>query len=255
MVKSKRLKTKIRKMRHRAKIDSQGRIKYIPEKNSPDTHSVLRPDYKIDTNVRMGKGSNGSTNVIASAKDNIESETRRFKAELSRKASMANKRLRRLEDNNLTENPAYTQWKNYKGGVNFSVKGKSFNELQAEMARVDKFLNSKTSTVRGSKQVMKDLADTAGISYDNTNGLNSKLRNFFELADKTDQYLKNVKHMGEAIGYQKIWETINKYVDDQNIDLSSSKIDVEDYIEDINNLLSEQYTHDNLYSDFDEFNL
>ena len=46
----------------------------------------------------------------------------KLKKEVSRKASMANKRLVRLENNKLTDLPAYKQWKNYNGGVKFSIK-------------------------------------------------------------------------------------------------------------------------------------
>ena len=78
---------------------------------------------------------------------------RQLKQEISKKASMANKRLKRLEKNDLTNVPAYRQYVQG-GGVKFSVKGKNYNQLQAELSRVNHFINSKTSTVRGTNSVL-----------------------------------------------------------------------------------------------------
>ena len=89
----------------------------------------------------------------------------RLKAEVSRKASMANKRLVRLEKNNLTSSPAYQKWVDYKGGIKFSVRNKDYNQLQQELARVNQFIESKTSTVRGLNKVLKEMAKNTGIKY------------------------------------------------------------------------------------------
>ena len=53
-----------------------------------------------------------------------------FRREASRLASMANKRVKRLEENGLTDTPAYKAY--LETGGKFSVKGKSYNELQKE---------------------------------------------------------------------------------------------------------------------------
>src|SRR5574344_962766 len=113
---------------------------------------------------------------------------RQLKQEISKKASMANKRLRRLEKNGLTDVPAYRQYVKG-GGVKFSVKGKNYNELQAELARVNHFIDSKTSTVRGTNSVLKDIANTAKIKYNNLSELYRNVNTFFSLASKVEDYL------------------------------------------------------------------
>ncbi len=137
---------------------------------------------------------------------------RQLKQEISRKASMANKRLKRLEKNELTNVPAYRQYVQG-GGVKFSVKGKSYNELQAELSRVNHFLDSKTSTIRGTNSVLKDIANTAKIKYDNLSQLYSNVNKFFSIANKVEDYLNATGQTALAIGYQRIWEAINKYVE------------------------------------------
>lgn len=155
----------------------------------------------------------------------------KLKAEVSRKASMANKRLKRLEKNNLTHLPAYQQWVDYKGGVKFSVAGKDYNQLQQELARVNQFINNKTSLVRKANAYLKDIARITGIQYSSVKELPAKTKNFFNLASKVEQYLRNVEGSASAIGYQKIWTVINEYVKEENIELDSAKTDMEDVLE------------------------
>lgn len=186
-----------------------------------------------------------------------EVSAERFKAlkqEVSRKASMANKRLRRLEKNDLTSNPAYKNWQEYGGGKNFSVKGKDYNQLQQELARVNMFIDAKTSTVRGSNKVMKEMANNTGIKYNKLSELYSKSGKFFELASKVEQYMKNVNASGQVMGYQKLWETINEYTEAEGIDLSDADLDIDTYIKEISDSLSNQY-YKQAEEDFEEFDM
>jgi len=162
-----------------------------------------------------------------------QEEVKKIKAKLRRKASMANKRLERLERNNLTELPAYRQWRDYGGGIKFSSAGKDYNQLQAELARVDSFLNAKTSLVREANKHMKKIARITNAKYDKVSDLPKVLNNFFQLSSKIEQYLRTVEGSASAIGYQKIWDEINNYVDEQGIDLKNVDKMAEDMIMDI----------------------
>lgn len=154
-------------------------------------------------------------------------EYKRLKAEVSRKASMANKRLVRLENNNLTDTPAYKKWVDYKGGVKFSVKGKDYNQLQQELARLNNFIDSTTSTVRGANRVLKEIAENTGIKYGSVKELQAKSKQFFELTSKIEQYLRQTENSATAIGYRKIWEAINQYVQDEKIALGDANLDID----------------------------
>lgn len=165
-----------------------------------------------------------------------EKEYKLFKQEISRKASMANKRLKRLESNNLTDLPAYQQWLSYNGGVKFGVKGKTHNELQKELARLNRFLDSKTSLVRESNKLLKSIAEDTGIKYGSVRELPQKTKRFFELVSKTEQYLRNVEGSASAIGYQKLWEVVSNYVKSTDVDLGSSKFDMEKALQQITEL-------------------
>lgn len=141
-------------------------------------------------------------------------DERKLRAEARRLVSMANKRLRRLEQQNIINSPAYKKWVE-DGGQKFGVKGKSMEEVKQEVARMNDFLKKQTSTVRGAKQYFKNVADEVGIKkYDDFTDLQKKLNTFFETTAKVKEYLYNTKEIGVAIGYQKIWEVVSDYVEE-----------------------------------------
>ena len=144
-----------------------------------------------------------------------------LRKEVSRMASMANKRIDRLERNNLTMLPAYQAWEK-NGSVRFSVKGKSYEETQAEYWRLKKFLDDRTSTVKQANDFLRDMAENTGIQYNGLEDLKTKSAKFFELADLIKQYNQSINQSAQALDYQKIWKDINTYVLDTDADLADA---------------------------------
>lgn len=144
-----------------------------------------------------------------------------LKAEVSRMASMANKRLNRLENNNLTMLPAYQAWEQ-NGSIRFSVKGKDYNQLQAEFWRLKNFLDDRTSTVREANAFLREMAENTGIQYNGLEDLKNKSARFFELAEKIREYNQAIGQAAQALDYQKIWQQINTAVQQDALDLSEA---------------------------------
>lgn len=144
-----------------------------------------------------------------------------LRAEVSRMASMANKRLNRLENNNLTMLPAYQAWEQ-NGSIRFSVKGKDYNQLQAEYWRLKNFLDDRTSTVREANDFLKEMAENTGIQYHGLEDLKNKSARFFELAEKIREYNQAIGQAAQALDYQKIWQQINTAVQQDALDLSEA---------------------------------
>lgn len=144
-----------------------------------------------------------------------------LRKEVSRMASMANKRIDRLERNNLTMLPAYQAWES-NGAVKFSVKGKSYEETQAEYWRLKKFLDDRTSTVKQANNFLKEMAENTGIQYNGLEDLKAKSAKFFELADLIKQYNQSINQSAQALDYQKIWKDINTYILDTDADLADA---------------------------------
>lgn len=162
---------------------------------------------------------------------------RMYRAQASKLASLANKRVARLESNGLTDSPAYKSY--IETGGKFGVRGKDHNQLQSEVARLKKFIESTTSTVKGVTNTLKEMASNTGIKYENLKDLRSKAAKFFELSSKVEQYLRTVDDMASAIGYQKIWEAINQYVKSGEINLSSSDGDIDGMVKAVTDAIKE----------------
>lgn len=160
----------------------------------------------MSTNFKFNQKWNNDNNVFTQ-------QEKKYRQEASRKVSMANKRLKRMEEQNLTMSPAYKKWVD-EGGQKFGIKGKSTQEVRAEIARLNKFLNQTTSTVRGTKKYLTNVAEQVGVTnYNSYQSLNSQLKDFFEVSDRVREYLKNSKEVSVSIGYKKIWEQVNEYAE------------------------------------------
>lgn len=163
---------------------------------------------------------------------------KQYREEARRKVSLANKRIRRMEEQGLQESPAYKALVN-NGETRFSVKGKDFNQLQKEVARMDRFIQAKTSTLTGIKDHVATMASNIGMDSINPKDMLSHANKFFELASKTEQYLNQMNAISANMGYQKIWTAINEYVKEAQIDLSNVELNVEDMIEIISKRVAE----------------
>ena len=184
----------------------------------------------------------------ARAKKSKEAKKQRvseYRKEASRLAAMANKRVARLEANNLQDAPAYKGYLE-SGGGKFSVKGKTHNELQREVSRMQKFIAAKTSTVTGVNTYLKGIATNTGIKYTNMKDLKAKAATFFTLSNKVEEYLRTVEDMASAIGYQRIWEAVNEYVQTARIDMADANLSIDDMVLTISKAIAELERPENI---------
>lgn len=180
--------------------------------------------------------------------DAIEHEQKALRAQVSQLASMANKRLERLEKNELTSSPAYQKWEQ-NGSHRFSVSGKSYPEVQSEYWRVKDFLEMRTSSVTGTKAVLQEIATNIGwgdIDFDNIAMTQEQLSNFFKIADSVSQYLDSVDESAAALDYQEIWDTINAAYQEGKIDFNNAELDAEQMQEIVGKMLVLEGTQDML---------
>ena len=176
-------------------------------------------------------------------------EVKENRKRISRLVSLANKRLKRLEEAGLDDSPAYQKWVEA-GAEKFSVKGKDHNELQRELSRLKNFIESETSTVRGVNNVLKQMAQNTGIEYSNMKELKDNAKTFFELSSKVEQYLRTVDDIASSIGYQKIWESINQYVKDERITMADAKMNIDQMTKVVTDMLK---ASNNRYIDQDNW--
>ena len=172
-------------------------------------------------------------------------------SDFNKLVSKANKRLRRL---------AKKGWKTraYKkavqtGGKFHNRRGASYKEKAREYQRVKNFLNSETSTVRGSKKVLKQMLSRTGLEdivggdpdtimtseeVENGDGSITLVNKFFDIASMVDDYVEN--NRGVKISSDEIWRSIHDtYLAGYEDDFSDA--DAEEIVGDVGRRLHNDY--------------
>lgn len=158
-------------------------------------------------------------------------------SDFNKLVSKANKRYRRLEKKGW-KTQAYKKAR-ATGGQFHNKRGASYKEKAREYKRVKNFLQSKTSTVRGSKKVLKEMLSRTGLddiiedtpdtimtSEEQTDGSGSTIiiNKFFDIASMVDEYLEN--HRGVKISSDEIWRSIHDtYLSGYSGDFSNEDAD------------------------------
>lgn len=172
-------------------------------------------------------------------------------ADFNKLVSKANKRLRRLSKKGW-KTRAYN--KAVKTGGKFhNRRGASYKEKAREYQRVKNFLNSETSTVRGSKKVLKQMLSRTGLEdivgndpdtimtseeVENGDGSVTLVNKFFDIASMVDDYLEN--HRGVKISSDEIWRSIHDtYLAGYSEDFSDA--DAEEIVGDVVRRLHNDY--------------
>lgn len=146
--------------------------------------------------------------------------------------SKANKRYRRLEKKGW-QTGALKKAKET-GGQFHNKRGMSNREKAKEYQRVSNFLNSKTSTVRGSRKVIKNMLNRTGLEdilditpdkiYESGDGTTNTVNKFFDIASMVDEYLEN--NRGVKVSSDEIWRSVHDtYLSDYEDDFSDADAD------------------------------
>lgn len=175
--------------------------------------------------------------TLDKARQQLE-RVRVYRKEASRKVSLANKRIARLEKAGLKDSPAYQAYIE-SGGGKFSIRGKSYRETQAEVARLDRLINAETSTVRGSYKVLKNFAKKANIEYTDMADLQRQQKEMFEYVSKYNQYASTVLDAASAIGYKQVWDAANIFIKETQGQQKGAKLDIKAAIESMQKSIDE----------------
>lgn len=151
-----------------------------------------------------------------------------FRQEVSRLSSMANKRIKRLGESEFNSSPAYQKWLK-DGGEIFSIRGKTQSEVWKEYYRVKSFLDSKTSSITGTKEVLKNINEYTGMNLP-IEQVKEVAADYFNLANKVSEWV-GVRGMGAIYDSKQIYGQINLVTEEYNIDLSNMNVlDMLDYV-------------------------
>lgn len=156
-----------------------------------------------------GKSVNDLLNMESREFSIVSQDRQALSRVVSRLASAANKRLKRMQVQNESS-PALIRA--MESGGKFSVKGKSLSELKKEYMRVKGFLQDKTSDLKQWKKLKKKLKESlnkSGITIDENKV--GKVIHIYEEVRK-----KNPEVSAREFKY-KIFETVQTMSDDISV--------------------------------------
>lgn len=141
--------------------------------------------------------------------------------QVSQIAQMLNKRMARLEKGGYTMTSAMREWEK-QGKPHYSVKGKSYNELQSMYWDMMRIVNNTTSTVTGAKQYLKEMASRMGFENMSLSEIKANITGFWEVYNKAKDYVDTLENeYGYRVGSLRLQEMISDYVKTNESDFTS----------------------------------
>ena len=176
---------------------------------------------KIELTIKISVKTTGRDrirNKLKAKKMLHEAKKQKLYAKLKALYADAKRNIRDLQSHNLGNTPAIQKLEE-NGKIKFSVKGKTYNELQSDYFRLKRFVEAETSTVEGATNVLENIAKNTNIQYNDLNDLIDKSRVFFDIASKVEQILETQSQLAFTMGYQTIWTAVNNMVERKKINL------------------------------------
>lgn len=163
-------------------------------------------------------GGDRARNLLKAKKMLHEAKKQKLYTKLKALYADAKRNIRDLQRHNLGDTPAIQKLEE-NGKIKFSVKGKTYNELQSDYFRLKRFMEAETSTVKGATNVLENIAKNINIQYNDLNEIIVKSRVFFDIASKVEQILEAQSQLAFTMGYQTIWTAVNNMVERKKINL------------------------------------
>lgn len=154
--------------------------------------------------------------------------------------SAANKRVRRFEASG-EKSPALSQVE--REGI-FSTKGKTFNEVRQEFARLRRFLTSETGNIRGARRVRARVMQN--LAKSGVNITPEQYNSFFEAYEKLKQSSPEVAE--KRFKYMAMREISNRLDDDKDPDTVARQLTT-----DFNNIYEQEEREEQELADVSEF--
>ena len=176
---------------------------------------------KIELTIKIKVKTTGGDrvrNLLKAKKMVHEAKKQKLYAKLKALYAEAKRNIRDLQRHNLGDTPAIQKLEE-NGKIKFSVKGKTYNELQSDYFRLKRFMEAETSTVKGATNVLENIAKNINIQYNDLNEIIVKSRVFFDIASKVEQILEAQSQLAFTMGYQTIWTAVNNMVERKKINL------------------------------------
>jgi hypothetical protein len=152
-----------------------------------------------------------------------------LKQELKPLIKKANQRLLRLEQSNLTSSHGYRAAQEVTGSdkPRFVTRDKSLEELQDDRQKMMNFIDYKSSTVTGTKKLLKNYAQQMRVPFQNNpERLVQESSKFFRLSKYVQEFIRNTTQE-RHISSDEVFMGISRAVDAGEVNLND--VDFEDF--------------------------
>lgn len=140
---------------------------------------------------------------------------REFREHVSERARVLNKRFQRLEKAGLTDSPSYRAFMLQEGGRKFGLTrdGRRIDDREAlfELRRIERFLGHSTSTVTGTTDELKKMANRWGVEFNNREDLQKAASKLYNISNKLLEYNKSAG-MGYVVGTDEIQRMVANFM-------------------------------------------
>lgn len=186
-----------------------GDVSDIFKTNIKETNTKGKISITAEIEIKDVSEQNRIASTVSNAKKSASRKYTQARNELAREVSrlarIANKRLDRLEKSAFKTTSSYNQWK-MSGGQRFRTKGMTYQQLQQEYWRVQNFLQSQTSTIRGARQYINNImSKVSGIMPT----LGSTVYSDEQMVKMASNYYKLLTEIGNKL--DEAGETAKKY--------------------------------------------
>ena len=156
---------------------------------------------------------------------------KKLRSEGNQLVSKLNKRIRRLEKNGYQNLPSLKPYMGDNGRLKqFSIKGKTYNELQQVIAEMRHFENMKTTTTRGVKEWLMNVYESThtedqmkkvDLSKISTKKLFNEGKRYFNIYNKLIEYGNTIEGgIAPWVYYKEIFKKINEQIQENKKSLS-----------------------------------
>lgn len=147
-----------------------------------------------------------------------EKEWKKFRNQVQKLVNRANALLDKLERENLENTPSYHTFTTSEGRSRFGIKGLTNEEVNAEYQRVKAFLDNSTSTIKGAKNYLRNMAHITGLSYGE---VQTSLPDFWAIADEVRKSLNAAKMNYLALDSERVIEAVRGVIQSRESDSRS----------------------------------
>ena len=155
---------------------------------------------KLSLHVKAGRIDYNSEEMRSYLKNIIDNGlNKQLRSEYIRVASVANKRIARIQSDDTAYSPAVASLKHSTGKDHFLIRGLKDQEVVDEIKFIYNFLGMDTSTLSGAKRYQKEVIEDSGLGVTAPRKAINEVWEVIHRAQEVSPVVYNYKELGEYV--------------------------------------------------------